>query len=34
MHQKGLMTYDGVKKPVWQVVHDLYAAIPLYEAQP
>ncbi|HEY6779322.1 MAG TPA: glycoside hydrolase family 2 TIM barrel-domain containing protein, partial [Thermoleophilaceae bacterium] len=29
-HQKGLLTYDGAKKPVWQVVHDHYAAVPLY----
>ncbi len=29
-HQKGVLTYDGAKKPVWQVVHDHYAAVPLY----
>lgn len=29
-HQKGLLTYDGAKKPVWQIVHDHYAAVPLY----
>ena len=31
MHQKGLLTYDGAKKPVWQVVHERYVATPLYE---
>jgi beta-galactosidase/beta-glucuronidase len=31
MHQKGLLTYDGAKKPVWQIVHDRYVATPLYE---
>jgi len=30
MHQKGLLTYEGAKKPAWQVVHDDYARIPLY----
>jgi len=29
-HQKGLITYEGQKKPVWQVVHDHYARTPLY----
>jgi beta-galactosidase/beta-glucuronidase len=29
-HQKGLITYEGQKKPVWQVVHDHYARVPLY----
>jgi beta-galactosidase/beta-glucuronidase len=29
-HQKGLLMYDGEKKPVWQIVHDHYAAVPLY----
>ena len=28
--QKGLITYEGQKKPVWQVVHDHYARVPLY----
>jgi beta-glucuronidase len=32
-HQKGLLTYEGVKKPVWQVVHDHYARTPLYAAR-
>ena len=30
MHQKGLLTYEGEKKPAWYVVHDRYAAEPLY----
>jgi beta-glucuronidase len=30
LHQKGLLTYEGAKKPAWQVVHDDYARIPLY----
>lgn len=29
-HYKGLLTYAGQKKPVWQVVHDHYARTPLY----
>ena len=29
-HRKGLLTYDGVKKPAWYVVHDHYAKTPLY----
>jgi beta-glucuronidase len=29
-HQKGLLTYDGQKKPVWQVVHDHFTGVPLY----
>jgi beta-glucuronidase len=32
MHQKGLLTYQGAKKPVWQVVHDHYVHVPLYAA--
>jgi hypothetical protein len=29
-HQKGLLTYEGEKKPAWYVVHDRYEATPLY----
>jgi beta-glucuronidase len=29
-HQKGLLTYEGVKKPAWQLVRDRFAASPLY----
>lgn len=29
-HYKGVLTYGGVKKPAWQVVHDHYARTPLY----
>jgi beta-glucuronidase len=29
-HHKGLITYDGEKKPAWQVIHDRYVATPLY----
>jgi beta-glucuronidase len=29
-HHKGLITYNGVKKPAWNVVHGHYAATPLY----
>jgi beta-glucuronidase len=29
-HQKGLLTYEGQKKPAWSVVHDHFARIPLY----
>ena len=29
-HQKGLLTYDGQRKPAWQVVHDHFARTPLY----
>jgi hypothetical protein len=29
-HQKGLLTYEGQRKPAWQVVHDHYARTPLY----
>jgi beta-galactosidase/beta-glucuronidase len=29
-HQKGLLTYEGEKKPAWQLVHDRFAATPLY----
>ena len=32
-HQKGLITYEGEKKPVWQVVHDHFARTPLYVAR-
>jgi beta-glucuronidase len=30
LHEKGLITYDGQKKPAWAVVHDHYAHTPLY----
>jgi beta-galactosidase/beta-glucuronidase len=30
MHQKGLLTYEGDKKPAWWIVHDRYEAIPTY----
>ena len=30
MHQKGLLTYDGERKPAWYVVRDRYHATPLY----
>jgi hypothetical protein len=29
-HQKGLLTYDGAKKPAWYLVRDRYHATPLY----
>jgi hypothetical protein len=29
-HQKGLLTYEGQKKPAWSVAHDHFARIPLY----
>src|SRR3954452_23167973 len=29
-HHKGLLSYGGVKKPAWNVVHDHYARTPLY----
>jgi hypothetical protein len=29
-HQKGLLTYEGEKKPAWQVVHDHFQRVPLY----
>jgi beta-glucuronidase len=29
-HHKGLLTYDGVPKPSWYVVHDHYARTPVY----
>jgi hypothetical protein len=29
-HQKGLLTYEGLRKPAWQLVHDRFAASPLY----
>jgi hypothetical protein len=31
-HHKGLLTYDGVKKPAWFVLRDHYARTPLYAA--
>jgi beta-glucuronidase len=30
MHMKGLLTYDGDKKPAWYTVHDRYKALPTY----
>jgi beta-galactosidase len=30
MHQKGLISYQGVKKPAWYVLHDRFMASPLY----
>jgi beta-galactosidase/beta-glucuronidase len=29
-HQKGLITYEGVKKPAWYVLRDRFEASPLY----
>jgi Glycosyl hydrolases family 2, TIM barrel domain len=29
-HQKGLLTYEGEKKPAWYLVRDRFAASPLY----
>ena len=29
-HQKGLITYEGVKKPAWYVARDRFMATPLY----
>ena len=29
-HQKGLITYEGVKKPAWYVLRDRFRASPLY----
>jgi beta-galactosidase/beta-glucuronidase len=29
-HHKGLLTYEGVKKPAWYLAHDRFAATPLY----
>jgi len=29
-HHKGLLTYDGVRKPAWQALHDRYVRTPLY----
>ena len=29
-HQKGLLTYEGVKKPAWYVARDRFMATPLY----
>lgn len=30
IHNKGLIAYDGEKKPAWQVAHDRFKAVPLY----
>jgi beta-glucuronidase len=32
MHQKGLISYDGVKKPGWYVLHDYFEKSQLYPA--
>ena len=29
-HQKGLLTYEGEKKPAWYLAHDRFTASPLY----
>jgi beta-galactosidase/beta-glucuronidase len=29
-HHKGVLTYDGVRKPAWQVLHDHFVRTPLY----
>jgi beta-galactosidase/beta-glucuronidase len=29
-HHKGVLTYDGVRKPAWQALRDRYARTPLY----
>jgi beta-glucuronidase len=29
-HYKGVLTYEGQKKPAWQVLHDHFARTPLY----
>jgi beta-glucuronidase len=29
-HQKGLLTYEGQKKPAWSAVHDHFVRTPLY----
>jgi hypothetical protein len=31
-HQKGVLTYEGEKKPAWYVLHDHFARTPLYAA--
>lgn len=30
-HHKGVLTYDGVRKPAWQVLHDAFARVPTYD---
>jgi hypothetical protein len=32
LHQKGLLTYEGQKKPAWYVMHDRFERTPLYAA--
>jgi Glycosyl hydrolases family 2, TIM barrel domain/Glycosyl hydrolases family 2 len=32
MHQKGLITYEGQKKPAWYVLHRYFESSPLYPA--
>jgi beta-glucuronidase len=29
-HHKGVLTYDGARKPAWQQLHDRFARVPLY----
>ena len=29
-HHKGVLTYDGVRKPSWQQLHDRFVRVPLY----
>lgn len=29
-HHKGVLTYDGARKPAWQVLHDHFVRTPLY----
>jgi beta-glucuronidase len=29
-HHKGVLTYDGVRKPAWHQLHDRFARVPLY----
>jgi hypothetical protein len=31
-HHKGLLSYEGVKKPAWHVLRDRYSQTPLYAA--
>jgi hypothetical protein len=32
-HQKGLLTYEGEKKPAWYAMRDRFARTPLYAAR-
>jgi len=29
-HHKGLLSYEGGRKPAWQIVHDRFSRVPLY----